>query len=468
MIKLPSCTTGIHYIDGNVEWTVMCKNSKGTEKLREGSVPVPAGYFEREDAPLFPAELLSDVRNSFKGIVTISLPSSRLLMRVAELPSLDPGELHDMVALQIDQISPFPADQLTVSYEVLHQTEENSRVLIVAAQRKWVDQLGDLFKQQHIYIRSLDAQILTWWSLLLQHDKIPDTGRVAVLLEEHSEFSMILVDDGIPICFRSLELFHNFSEKSVPLEITEEIRYAELSLETEYGQREIEEILFWSHSDIPNAVTTALREKICPKVRLDRLDCIPSLVEGLALRSIDRSVHHVELVPREWVDLQHRKRLLKAVTFSSVAVMSLWLVVVLIASIVFSIRQAGFNRIEKEAATYAGPALAAQASREEMLSLERYANRSHSALEVLREVTVALPADVEITSFNYKKDKAVSLRGSSKRSDAVYDYFQKLGASALFSGVKDQPVSTRTVKGERVSTFAITAELPSTNGEIEP
>jgi hypothetical protein len=103
-----------------------------------------------------------------------------------------------------------------------------------------------------------------------------------------------------------------------------------------------------------------------------------------------------------------------------------------------------------------------------MLSLEKYADRSHSALECLREVTEALPDDVEIASYTYKKSEAVSLRGSSGRAEAVYDFFQKLGASTLFAGVKDQPVSTRTVKDKRVSTFSLTAELPKDKPEARP
>ena len=41
-------TTGIHYTDEIVEWAVLRKNRKGTEKIREGSLPVPEGFFQQE------------------------------------------------------------------------------------------------------------------------------------------------------------------------------------------------------------------------------------------------------------------------------------------------------------------------------------------------------------------------------------------------------------------------------------
>jgi hypothetical protein len=463
-----SHTTGIHYTDEIVEWAVLRKNRKGTEKIREGALPVPEGFFQQENAPLFPAEVLAGIRRNFRGVVTISLPSSNLLMRVLELPSSNSSELKSMVDLQMDQISPFPVDQLTVSYEVLKQTENQSRVLAVAAQRKTVDTLGDLFKAQNVYIRSLDAEILAWWSLLIAHGQVPGEGRVVLILEEHTEFSMIVVDDGTPVCFRSLELFHDFTDETVMKEIIEELRYTLLSLEAEYGHRDGCTIEVWSESNLPESLIQMLQTQCGGSINLHDLKSIPPVSEGLALRTAERRLHHVELVPREWIDLQRRKRLMQIATIASIALLSLWLMIIAITGTVFTIQQAAYNRVRKEAAKYEGPARAAQAAREEMLSLEKYADRSHSALECLREVTVALPDNVEIASFTYKKNEAVSLRGSSDRAEEVYDFFQKLGASEIFAGVKDQPVSTRTVKERRVSTFSLTAELPKNTPEAKP
>jgi hypothetical protein len=463
-----SHTTGIHYTDREVEWTVLRKSRKGIEKTAQESMPVPEGFFDLDDAPLFPSEVLAEIRKSLRGIITVSLPSSQLLLRMLELPAVDPGELRGMVELQIDQISPFPSDQLTISYEVLHQTEDHSRVLAVAARRKFVDRLGDLFKEQHVYIRSLDAEVLAWWSLLIAHGQIPCQGRVVILLEEHTEFSMIIVDEGVPVHVRSLELFHDFSDENALREIAAEVRYALLSLETEYGARDCMSVEIWSEAEIPPALTNELGGICSGHVNCRDLSTLPPLTEGLALRTAERRLHHVELVPREWIELQRRKRLLQVATVAGISLLGIWLAVIAVAGAVFSFRQASLNRVRREAAQYEAPARAAQAAREEMVSLETYADRSRSALECLREITETLPDGIEIGSFTYKKGDSVRLRGTSDRADVIYDYFQKLGASDLFTGVKDQPVSTRTVKGERISTFSITAELPKSGTEDAP
>lgn len=457
-------STGIHYTDKTVEWVVLRKSSKGTEKIREGSLPIPAGFFSQENAPAFPAEVLTEIRRNFRGIVTVSLPSSKLLMRIMELPSTDPHELKSMVELQIDQASPFPADQMTVSYETLHQSEDHSRVLAVAAPRKMVDELGNLFKAQNVYIRSLDSTLLAWWSLLAQGE-IQCADRTVLILEEHTEFSMIILDNGIPVHFHSLELFHKMNHESVMKEIAEEVRFTLLSLETEYGHLPLNYILFWSQSAIPDLLCTILGQTCHADVLRYNLNSIPPLSEGLALRTSERRLHHVELVPHEWIELQRRKRIIRIASITSIAVLSLWVAVVAITGLVFSVQKAAYNRLCKEAEKYEAPAQAAQEARAEMLSLEKYADRSHSALECLREIVIALPETVEIGSFTYKKGDSVSLRGSSDFADSVYDFSSRLAASELFKGITDERSENRMVRERRTTVFSVTAELPKIETE---
>ena len=453
--------TGIHYTDEIVEWTVLRKTRAGTEPLREGTIPIPEDFFEQENPSLFPATVLTDIRKNFRGVVTLSLPSSKLLMRVLELPTTDPLEIAGMVELQMDQASPYPIDQLTLSYELLSETENHSRVLAVASPRNGVDELGELFKTEHVYIRSLDAEILAWWSLLKTHTDVPCTGRVILFLEEHTEFSMVVVDEGVPICFRSLELFHDFSDETSQGEIVEEMQYTLLSLEAEYGHRNVDSIEIWSESDVPKTLCNRLSEKCSGTINLHDLKTIPSLAEGLAQRAADPKAHHVELVPREWIELQRRKRFMRVTTIASIAVLSIWLAVISITSAVFAIKKASFTRLKKEAATYSEPARAAQAAREEIVSLEKYADHSRSAIECLLAITETLPDGVKITAFSYKKGTVIRLGGTGERSGTISDYFERLGAIKIFNGVANPRIIKNT-------SFSVTVKLPKPETEEQP
>jgi hypothetical protein len=251
-------------------------------------------------------------------------------------------------------------------------------------------------------------------------------------------------------------------------DITEEISYTLLSLEAPYGHTETCAVEIWSEKTIPRRLVDLLQNECGGPVALHDLQSIPPVSEGLALRTAERRLHHVELVPREWIEIQRRKRLIKVATIASIGLMGLWLAIVAVTGVVFSVKQAAFNRVHKEAARYEGPARAAQAARTEMLSLEAYSDRSHSALECLRAVTEALPDGVEIASFSYKNGEAVSLRGTADRAEAIYDFFQHLGTVEIFSGVKDEQSSNRMIKEKRVTTFSVKAELPQTKPEGTP
>ena len=68
--------------------------------------------------------------------------SGQALLRVAELPAVDPDELKGMVDLQVDKVSPFPPDSTVTSFEVVQQSETASGVLMAALDRKTADSIG--------------------------------------------------------------------------------------------------------------------------------------------------------------------------------------------------------------------------------------------------------------------------------------------------------------------------------------
>lgn len=450
-------TTGIHHNDERVEWTVLRKTRGGVEPLRRGSRPIPR---DQHSEPLFPAQVLGPSHKEFRGVITLSLPSSQLFMQVLELPSSDPDELQGMIELQLDQRSPYPLDQMAVSYEVLQQTADHSRVLALAAQRQTIDALGEQFKAQHVYIHSLDAEILAWWNLIREHGELPSDGRVILMVKEHTEFSMVWIDRGTPVAFRSLHLFQDLDDPAVWEELLEEIRYTQLALDARYPMDAGARIQIWSKVPFPAPLTKKLRTVANQGVSQFDLSALPSLAEGLAWRSADRACHHVELVPSEWIAHQRRRQLVKISTIVSATVLSIWFALVAVVGTVYAVYKSSVEKTRQEAAQYVEPARIAQDARAEKDSLEKYADRSHSALECLREMTELLPDTLELNSFDYTKEKAIRLRGSGARSETIYDYFQKLGTSDRFVAIKDEKQSLQIQQGQRKEGFSVTVQLP--------
>ena len=114
------------------------------------------------------------------------------------------------------------------------------------------------------------------------------------------------------------------------------------------------------------------------------------------------------------------------------------------------------------AAEIAPAAKAAQNNQDKLRALQSFTDRSDSSLECLREITRMLPAgDIEFVSYNYKKGKGVTIRGTANSDDLVYDFFKTLSSSSLFERLKDQSVNTKTSKGVRRTIYAVTLDLPT-------
>ena len=145
-----------------IEWTTLKIKQDGNETVAQGSLPFSAIETGEGMADVDAARLDGGLTDKLTGDLTVSIRTSELIMRTMELPATDPAEISSMVGFQIDKVSPFPLDQLAVSYEILRQTESGTLVLMVAARHDCIDAIGDTFSQKGIHIHSIDARVLGW------------------------------------------------------------------------------------------------------------------------------------------------------------------------------------------------------------------------------------------------------------------------------------------------------------------
>lgn len=443
-------TTGIYFWEKKAELVVLRKSSAKTQISSEDFVDI----FSDQELP-------ENIRRKIKGLTATSISSDKLLMRVLNLPTTDSEEISSMVELQLDQISPFPTEQLIFSYELLDQNESHSRVLAAAITHETAKKIREKFGPQHVTINRLDAEIVVWWRLLENNSKIRKSGRAITVLKTDKEFSLIISDDGIPICFKSLDPFCGLDDEKNRQYIIEELRYTLLSIEPQYGNKKVQNIDFWGDSRSPSSELVKLLEEGCVrKVDSHNTKEVPSLAEELARRTIsNKSSNTLNLVPTEWIQRQQKSSFIKNLTASIALLLGIWIGFITIAGTIFAIRKSNYSSLKEEAETQRIPVLKAQAIQREVVSLGKYADHSRSAIEILRILSENLPDGVKITSFNYTKGKAIRLNGTGPSSEIIYEYFQKLGNIDLFEGVTDQKITKDT-------NFSITIKLP-TNGVEE-
>ncbi len=445
---------------GTLSWTTLQRKKNRIEVADQKSVAFawPDGVTE-----LYAPEVVERIRPicaQIKGRVSLALPTEQVLMRVARFPSLDAGEIRDMAALQVDKFSPFPVDQMTVSQEILAQSEGVSRVVIGTVTTESVNRLGGALQAAGLSPREVDVEVLGWWRLLKQEGLIPEEGRHLVLIMDDAGSELLVIQEGVPVLMRSLGLPSLGSPAEAAAELIEELNYTLTTLEAEWGTRPAEVIQVWHRAEVPVDFMVRLRAECQLEVETKQLDLLPPLSEGLARRSAERGPHVIDLAPPDWKTSLESRKFRRGILMASGLIVCVWLLGVLLVAGGLLMENRRLTERRAEGELLKKPAAEVEQLKQQVRSLERYATRTHSALECLREVSLALPEGVDLTAYTYKKYGEVNLRGEADNSGPIYEFFQTLEKSGLFAEVKPEGVTQQARGGRTRSQFRVNLVLP--------
>ncbi len=457
---LKSCTA--LFLQGEkVSWTTASFQKKKLEahhRMEQELPPPPSAQEAPVDRTAETGQLLRDHLQDKKSPVCLIVPTSRALLRVMNFPTVDPEELKGMIDLQVGKISPFPVDQLQVSMEILKQQDGISHVLIAAVRHSVIEESERILKEAHLKSVRIDIELLGWWQQLKEAKRVSTRGCQLFLLVEKKATGMILVCDGIPAVFRSLSPVGEHSWPVFAEELKDEIDYTLTSLEAEWGFFEDIEITLFHDPDYAlETVSRALEEHLACTVNIATLEEVGCETEGVARRTLAGDHTLLNLIPQEWTDKEALTLARLKVMRISAVLLIIWAMLVGSSYVFSSNRSERAGKLAIQARELIEPAQKINLIQEKVEVLEQYTNRTYSALESLREISVLLPASVDLTSFSYRKNSEVSLRGLSRnaQSASIYDFFEALEKSELFASVEDQQLATRDFQSQRRAQFSV-------------
>lgn len=390
-----------------------------------------------------------------KGVVSAAVPSEHVLLRVMDLPPVDDDELASMVELQADKVSPFPVENMVVSHEVLERDESRSRVLVAAARLDAIEAIGKRLGAAGIVPARVDAALLAWWRNLRDADAVAP-GRHLVLLLANSVPEAIVLEDGVPVVFRSLGTSMDRDEPGIVEETAREVGYALMSLELEQGPAAACTVTVFYREEEPHGLLKALREECACKVHARPLADLPTVAEGVARRAATGTA--LDLTPPAWTSEKlsraFRRRMLAAV----VLILLAWGLGVggLFGMTVYEESKLASLQAIRE--TWRGPSLEVRSMRRRAYMIHRYMDRSDSALECLRETSSVQPPGVDLTSFSYRKGEGVKIRGHAAGVNEVYAFKSALDRSELFPETRLEGPSA--MQGSSRQSFQMDITLP--------
>ena len=395
---------------------------------------------------------------AWKGRVILAVPADEALLRVLSLPSADPAELYSMAELQLDKFCPFPAEHMRTAVEVLEQHDKVSRVIVAAAQRETLEALGALVMEAGCLPDGVDVDLLGWWHHLGGRGAMP--GCEILLLLRAARVDLIAAQDGQPALFRSFGRTAGEANGLSSEDLLEEINYTLIALEAEWGAVK-PRFAIWRTADAPPAWEQALQQLPGGLAEAHDLKDLLPLSEGLARRAAQPAGRQINLAPPEWDAARRQRRTQRRVGLAAAVLAGIWLLGLGVLVVGNQVQRRRVAALKADVARLEKPADRVREQLEQAQTLEQYTDHSRSALEMLREISQRLPAGVRLTSFIYRKNNSLALRGEAEAPEMIYDFMRDLEQTKLFLQIKPEGITkapTTPAGGQRTQ-FGLTLTL---------
>jgi general secretion pathway protein L len=347
--------------------------------------------------------------------VHVGIPRRRTIVKVIELPAVPGADLRRMVGFELERHLPFPATDAVFDFYPLEQAPGRPvRVLLVAAERRVFDRVGQLVREAGLVPRLVDVTIHSLGVLVAQDPRSEaHEGRMVVHVEE-TEAEVVLMHRARPVFSRTFPVTTEPRDRGPA--VAAELRRTLAALEPAERRRVADVTL---SGDVPLPGTDWLDLPTHTAVRLP--SGLVGLAEGspflpavaMALRTPRRGELRTNLVPDElrpqpfpWAVAATAAlgaiTILLAAAIPGVTVMRAEQTLAALSRRVDELAPK-VREVEQLVATV-------NRARRELETLRGFEAQHVRALPLLRELTELLPADVWLTNLSLDR-KGIELAG---------------------------------------------------------
>lgn len=346
----------------------------------------------------------------------LALPLSRLLVKMVRVPADASAE---EVALPILQsLSPFPDDALTVSCETVREDEEGKVVIAAALPESAADDIGEALDAAKFNVVRIDSLVLGQlrgiWSALGEN-----ADRRLVLVRTVDCISMVVLDGEQPSAIRAITSGD---------ELRREVMLSLLEAEDFGGTRKLEEIVLVEGEDAGDGGDAGDNGDGGDKWDGDALAAFAPLrritvgadvaLVGVGERSDDPGA--LNALPASWGEVLEETRFkAKMVKYLAIAG-GIWL---LAMGVLFGVPVAyGFltDRQKDQSKQHARQYKAVKDMKAKVDVIHKYSDHARGALEIMKAISDRLPEGVTLSSWYYKREDGVVIKGEAESAEAVY------------------------------------------------
>jgi hypothetical protein len=359
--------------------------------------------------------------------VVIALPLSRLLVRVLKLPIEVREDLAEAVALQMDKLSPFPGEDLSVGCEILSEAETSLWVFAAAMPAAVFEELGSALKLAKLQVLRTDISALGWFRSLCGPLQLTRPGRRVLLMDPDDGWDLLVLDHGVPVLARGLGVLPDADT------LVREMTLSLLNVELDAGHSPVMDVLVVSKNVPDAAMVQRLEELFGVPVRHQVPPTEDGGVEGVAHRTGEGAA--MDLTPQVWRDAIKEARIRKRVLTGVAAAVAVW---ALFMGVLFSgplVYKQLTERARAASKAHAKAYKQVSDTRERVNLILSYMDRTYSALEMLRMASGYLPQGITLNGLSYKREDGIKITGEADVPTLVYEYKNAVTEDPLFETV---------------------------------
>lgn len=370
-------------------------------------------------------------------------PSEHIFLRVVHLPAADFAELHSMVELQLEKLSPLPVNQMVWSIEVLPRSADTLQsVIVIIVARSAVEQFlstleGGGFLPDRLEVPHLHQLLAAW----------PEKDVVQLYPSREQGQIVCLIGWWTGGVLQNLELLRlpDTSDRAEVLarHLTKTAWAGELEgwlggpvaaclIAHEAGAREWEPALRDWHGQPIEVVEPLSRTALA------------ELSAGRAAREESKA----NLLPDEY-SARYQRQFVDRLWMNGLgAVAAAYIVGVVIYFGFLQVLNYQKHSVERQVAAVSGTYTNAVKMKARADVLQTQLNLKYAALDCLRAASEHLPGELTLSQFSFSRGQTLLLNGTAQlgQTEPMYEYSARLRSSTvngepLFSKV-DVPTYT--------------------------
>ncbi len=351
----------------------------------------------------------------------LSVPLSRLLVKVVRMPVDEREDLADRAQGEIAAISPFPDEPLVVGVETVAETDSEIVAIAAALPEAAAEDISAALAAAKVCVTKTDVTALgrlrAFWPQICAKE---GARRRLVLMDLDDGWDVMVLDDEAPVFLRGLG-----GEARTPDELARDVTLSLLQGEAFGGVRAIDDVVVFSHGQVDAAVLEKLAA-FGPVRMAEAADDEFESAEGVAQRVAEGAA--CDVTPESWASALRETRFKRKMTIGASAAIAVWLLAMgVFFGVPFVYGQMTASQLARSKRHQ--PAYKeAKSVQTKLKMVQGYSDREHGALMLLKRISDELPDGARLREFRYTRGDSVFVQGDVDDDTIVYDYKNALVA----------------------------------------